>query len=139
MARVWLGLDVGDARIGCALSRSGIICEPVATVARRGRTQALDAIGRLVQEHAVTDIVLGLPLLEDGREGEQAEKTRAFSRSLARRMPNLRLHFEDERHTSGEAASFAGRAPAHGDIDSFAAMLILQRHLDSGAGKAQPE
>lgn len=134
-ADVYLGLDVGDVRIGVALSRSGVICEPLTTIERRGRSQTLDALDALVREHGITVMVLGLPLLEGGTEGEQAEKTRAFARSLARRFPQVRIVFEDERHSSADARDHAGRRVRpdgpKGLVDRLAAAFILQKYLDA--------
>ena len=131
---VYLGLDVGDVRIGVALSRSGFICEPLLTIERRGRKQTLDAIAALILEHNATVLVLGLPLLERGVEGEQVEKTREFSRSLARRFPKVRIDFQDERHTSGDARDHAGSRLRDGGpkglVDRLAAAFILQQYLD---------
>lgn len=131
---IYLGLDVGDVRIGVALSRSGLICEPLLTIERRGRTQTLDAIDALIREHNATVLVIGLPLLERGVEGEQAAKTRQFARSLARRFPKVRIDFQDERHTSGEARDHAGSRLRDGGpkglVDRLAAAFILQQYLD---------
>jgi putative Holliday junction resolvase len=136
-----MALDVGDVRIGVALSRSGIIAEPHSTLQRIGRRQILDAIGTIIAAERVTHCILGLPLLERGVEGSQAEKTRAFSRSMARRFPELALEFEDERYTSAEAAELAGtRAQSdRGLIDRIAAAVILQQYLDrTTAERAAP-
>ncbi len=134
MKAVYLGLDVGDARIGIALSRSGVLSEPHTTVFRRGKRQMLDEIQRIVEANSATHCIVGLPLLESGSEGEQAEKTRAFVRSLKRRMPHLIYEFMDERYTSNDARELAGyRAGPGGEaglIDRLAAALILQQYLD---------
>jgi putative Holliday junction resolvase len=129
-----MGLDVGDVRIGVALSRSGVIAEPLTTVTRKGRRQVLDDLQQLVDQHKVTICVVGLPRLVGGSEGEQAEKTRAFVRSLRRRIPQLRFVFEDERFTSAEAKEILGaRSSQKGSIDRVAAALILQQYLDRPA------
>jgi len=132
-----LALDVGDVRIGVAISRSGVIAEPLQTVERLGRSQVLDALQRIVEESGATLCVVGLPLLEGGAEGEQAEKTRAFARSMARRFPALKIEWWDERHSSGAARGHAGRR-ADGDrglIDRIAAAVILQEYLDDQSEK----
>lgn len=132
-----LGLDAGDVRVGVAISRSGVIAEPLITLQRRGRKQILNEIEALVNEHGVTICVIGLPYLESGLEGEQAEKTRAFGRSLARRMPSLTIEFEDERHSSADARELAGsrrlEKSAQGLTDRLAAAIILQAWLDRRA------
>ncbi|MCC5876948.1 MAG: Holliday junction resolvase RuvX [Candidatus Sumerlaeia bacterium] len=131
---VYLGLDVGDARIGVAISRSGVISDTRETIHRVGRKQTLNAIEKVVVEEGVTVAVLGLPLLEGGTEGEQAEKTRAFARSLQRRLPHLKICFQDERHSSNHAREIiGGRVGGKGRVDQVAAAVILQEWLDSPA------
>lgn len=129
-----LALDVGDVRIGVALSESGIIASPREAIARKrlGRKGTLDAVEELVTRHRVGTILLGLPLLEKGMEGEQAEKTRAFGRSLARRMPGVEIIYRDERFTTAEAREMLGPGPhAPGRVDSIAAALLLKEYLDA--------
>jgi putative Holliday junction resolvase len=132
-SRSVLALDVGDVRIGVALSESGIIASPQEAIARKrlGRKGTLDAVQELVTRHRVGTILLGLPLLEGGAEGEQAEKTRAFGRSLARRIPEVEIVYRDERYTTAEARDMLGPGPhAPGRVDSIAAALLLKEYLD---------
>ncbi len=129
-----LALDVGDVRIGVAVSESRIIATTLAAIDRRkGRKETLNAIEVLVEKYRVGTILLGLPLLEKGIEGAQAEKTRAFGRSLARRLPSPRIEFWDERYSSSEARDIldGGSRVEKGRIDSVAAAIILQGYLDS--------
>lgn len=132
---VYMALDVGDVRVGVALSRSGVIADPLCTVERNGRSSVLDALQEVVDRERVTVCVIGLPVLESGVEGEQAEKTRAFARSLARRFPKLTLVFRDERYTTAQARELAGRRARGGTnpgglVDRLAAAVLLQEYLD---------
>ena len=133
-----LALDVGDARVGVAMSESGVLATPLPAISRRGKTACLDALQRLVEQHGVARVIIGLPLLESGVEGEQAAKTRAFARSLARRLPAIEILFADERHTTGHAREILGRRAAPGTTDSVAAALLLQDHLNHAAPPAPP-
>lgn len=130
-------LDVGDVRIGVAISRSGVIAEPLATIERIGRSQTLNELQSIIEANRITTLVVGIPLLESGGEGEQAEKSRAFARSLQRRMPAVRITFQDERYTSAEAREIAGKRAAPGEkkglVDRIAAAIILQAFLDEQA------
>lgn len=131
-----LALDVGDARIGVAVSESRIIAQTLDAIERRaGRTATLDALQKLVDDFKVGLVLVGLPVLESGAEGEQVEKTRAFARSLARRIPAVRIEFRDERYTSSQAREIlgGGRQPK-GRVDSVAAAVILQEYLDQTGG-----
>ncbi|MBI5153793.1 Holliday junction resolvase RuvX, partial [Candidatus Poribacteria bacterium] len=60
-----MALDVGEARIGVAVSASWTIAATLPAIERRGRKQTLDALGALLAEHGIRVIVIGLPLLED--------------------------------------------------------------------------
>lgn len=133
---VYLALDVGDVRIGLALSRSGILAEPLTTLTRSGKSQVLSDITAVVEREKVTVCVIGLPFLTSGIEGGQAEKTRAFGRSLARRLPALKIIFRDERYSSVMASDVIeanGRGGGKGRIDRLAAAIILQGYLDDSA------
>ena len=127
-----MALDVGDARIGVAVSESRVIATPFPAINRReGRKATLNALQAIADQYEVRIAVLGMPLLESGDEGEQAEKTRAFGRSLQRRLPALQIEFRDERYTSADAKDILGPGPHEkGRVDSVAAAVILQAYLD---------
>ncbi len=130
---VYIALDVGDVRIGVALSRSQIISEPHSIIERTGRRQTLNALQSIIESEAVTDCVIGIPLLPNGEKGEQTEKTESFARSLQRRFPTLCIHFMDERYSTDEAKEIRFRNQSRTTqkyCDDIAAALILQRHLE---------
>ena len=136
----YLGLDVGDVRIGVAVSDpEAVIARPLDTVHRTPKKACLDRLESIVRETGAAGAVVGLPLLESGKEGEQAERTRAFMRSLARRIPNLQYTFWDERFTSRDADAFQHDRGEHrkrkrknegSRRDELAAAMILQEWLD---------
>jgi len=128
--RVLLSLDVGDARIGVAISRSAIIAEPLCTLERTSRKQTLDEIEEIVRREKVTEMVIGLPTREDGTSGDRVAKTEAFARSLKRRIPGLLWHFQDERYSTVEAAEIRPDARGvRGALDRLAAAVILRDFL----------
>lgn len=134
-----LALDVGDKRIGVALSRSWQLVAPLEAIRRTGRSAALDGLEKLVKEHGATLLVVGLPLLEGGAEGEQAERTRAFARSVARRLPALAIAYWDERYSTAEARDILGGAGTRvGQLDSVAAAVILREFLAAHPADAPP-
>lgn len=150
----FLGLDVGDARIGVSVSDpTALIARPLDTIQRTPRKGCLDRLEALVRETGATGLVVGLPLLESGVEGEQAEKTRAFLRSANRRIPSLPVTWWDERYTTGGAKDLMagkkerdtprGKGPKRSGArggpddssgrsrrDELAATLLLQEWLD---------
>jgi putative Holliday junction resolvase len=131
-----LGLDHGSRRIGVAVGdeETGMAFARPA-IRRRSLDHDLALIGELCTEEGVEQVVIGLPLLADGLEGEQAVAARSFGEDLAVAI-GLPVAFVDERLTSWEAEerlAEAGRRPsrASGELDSAAARLILQQYLDA--------
>jgi len=128
-------LDVGDARIGVAVSDDlGISARGIGTVHRRGGKHDLDALARLLDPHEPGRIVLGLPLNMDGSEGKQAGRVRAFGSRVAERF-GVDVEYWDERLTTFEAEDALRRAavPARKRrtlIDRAAAAVILRSYLD---------
>jgi putative Holliday junction resolvase len=139
-----LGLDVGERRIGVAISdpdRSFAL--PLHSIDRRQVSDAIAALAELVAQEEVGEIVVGLPLSLSGDAGPQAETTREFAAQLEARL-NLPVHLWDERLSTQEAMRRVGgesrergrhsrrevrRGPA-ADTDAIAASIILQAYLD---------
>jgi putative Holliday junction resolvase len=130
-----LGLDVGEKRIGLALSDvTRTIATGLATLKRRGFARVADALLGLAAEHGVGGFVIGLPLNLDGSQGPRAQATRAFAANLARRTP-LPILLWDERLSTAAAerallAADSSRRRRAEVIDKVAATLILQGALD---------
>lgn len=135
-----LGLDVGEVRIGVSTGDTeSHIAVTVGTIDRTELEADLTRIAELAAERDAEVIVVGMPLLMNGRVGPQAEVTLAFIDVLAERT-QLTIDTVDERLTSVEAerrirqSAPQGRGkrgrPAKGSIDAGAAVLILQAWLD---------
>jgi putative Holliday junction resolvase len=130
-----LGLDVGDKRIGIALSDPlGITAGGLETLQRVNIEQDVHKIAQLAERHAVVQIVIGLPLNMDGSSGNQAEKVKAFGRKLAR-ATDLAIIYEDERlSTISAIRTLTIQGVKTGDkkdlVDRQAAAIILQKFLD---------
>lgn len=133
-----MGLDVGNRRIGVAISdASKLIARPLEVIdrGRDGRDDAA-ALSRLVglfAEYRPDEIVVGEPLRTDGRPSAQTDRVVAFV-ARARIGITAEFVFTDERYSTQEArAIMAGRRGglkrADAD-DAVAAAVILQRHLD---------
>jgi putative holliday junction resolvase len=137
VARI-LGVDYGERRIGLALSDpSGLIAQPLsALLRRRGKRPPFADIERIIHEHDVDEIVVGLPLESSGEESDWTRETRAFGDKLAVRT-GLTVHYQDERMTSARAERTVRsiglpkkERERKGRIDAAAAALILQAYLD---------
>jgi putative Holliday junction resolvase len=130
-----LGLDVGDKRIGIALSdESATLASGLDTLQRVGPRKDLKAIAALVREHSVSDVVVGLPRRLDGSLGEQAQKVLQFMDEL-REVVKVPVVSWDERFTSSMATQAliegnVSRRDRKSVVDKVAATLILQSYLD---------
>jgi len=137
-----LGLDLGDRRIGIAVSdETGTVAQGRGVYLRRGEEEALSHLAELCRRERVETIVVGLPLNMDSSEGVQARKARAFARALADRT-GLPVELLDERLTTAEADRVLKEAGLRERKrrrvrDELAAVLILQAWLDCRRGPGQ--
>lgn len=128
-----LGLDIGERRIGVAVSDElGILASPVGFVTRGPREE--DDLRALVARYRPVRLVAGLPVGLSGREGPQAAVTRAFADALAATL-GLPLDYWDERLSTAIAernliAGKTRRAKRRQEVDAAAAAVILQGYLD---------
>ena len=135
-----LGLDVGDVRIGIAVSdETRLIATPHSVYTRVGWGPDTKHIQRLYAETKATLIVCGLPRNMDGSVGFQAEKVMGFAEQL--RKAGLPVVFQDERLStvSAHQALIEGgmrRDGRKGTVDKVAAAVILQSYLDGPAKEA---
>ncbi|MBM6699265.1 Holliday junction resolvase RuvX [Bifidobacterium pullorum subsp. saeculare] len=146
----WLGVDLGDARVGLALSDPELtFAHPIGNIPAYGDSfRALDDVIGVIEDEAVDHVVVGLPLLMSGEEGKSARKARRWAANLAKRIdamigagetpltqaPSVQL--VDERLTTVSAhrqlrqaiGAERGHRPA---VDQQSAVVILQSALDS--------
>ena len=130
--KTYLGLDVGDRRIGVAVSRLGTVAMPLEVIERDGTE--MERLVSLAGEHEVDGIVVGIPYSLDGAEKAQAEKVRAFLALWSETSP-IPVHTVDERLTTVQSNRLlieAGQRTRERKkvVDRMAAVLILQLFLD---------
>ncbi|HYG70779.1 MAG TPA: Holliday junction resolvase RuvX [Actinomycetota bacterium] len=132
-----LGLDLGDARIGVAISDDrGRLALPIGTV-RTGAPADVKAIAEIVREREVARVVVGHPLLLSGDEGERAHLAERFADALRSVLP-VPVELHDERLSTVEAdralrATGASGRERRRTVDASAAAVILQAFLDARA------
>lgn len=130
-----MGLDIGDRRIGVALSDTiGILATPFGIVDGTDTDVAVTEIVRVAQQHEVGVIVVGLPQTMAGTIGPQAEKVQAFVAVLGQ-ATDIPLELRDERLSTVTAKRLAGRrrdrkGRAKVRYDDAAAAVILQNYLE---------
>jgi len=131
-----MGLDVGDRRIGVALSdETATLASALTTVTRTGGRKDAGAVADLVRHHEVAAVVVGLPLNMDGSRGPQADKVLGFVEGLRRRLGPVPVVTRDERLTTVEAEeklreAGLGWKERKRVVDQAAAVVILQEYLD---------
>ena len=130
-----LGLDVGDKRIGIAISdQLGLTAAGLETLHRTNSQNDVKAITEIAKKHSVVEIIVGLPANMDGTLGEQAQKVQSFGKKLAR-ATGLPIIYEDERlstFTAIQTLTVLGVKTGHNRdlVDKQAAAVILQKYLD---------
>ncbi|MEA3305292.1 MAG: Holliday junction resolvase RuvX [Candidatus Omnitrophota bacterium] len=131
-----LSLDVGEKRIGMALSDElGFIARPLETLHRETENADFEEIKKIAHTMDVTEVVVGLPLNMDGRAGPNAKKAYDFVEKLKKKLKTP-VKLWDERLTTLEAnrilikAGMSRKKRKKLD-DKLAAQLILQSYLDA--------
>jgi putative pre-16S rRNA nuclease len=160
MAR-WLALDVGEARIGVAISdATGFLASPYTTLhVTQDESQTWKAIQHLIEETESEGIVVGLPISLDGAIHSQGKRVQAFAERLKEHIA-VPITFWDERLSTVEAerlivergdAVLGKRYKTTGgrkhnktkrqrkkrEIDALAATVILQEYLDAQMSKTR--
>ncbi len=139
-----LGLDVGDVRIGVAVSDpTGTVVEPLTTIKAGTRAAAIEKIAELVELESVGEVVVGTPVSLDGEVGPQARKIRAFTDLLAERISKP-VRMWDESYSSLAAdrimgESGVGKRKKKGKRDSVAAAVILREYLQGTRSTVAPQ
>lgn len=129
-----LGLDVGDRRIGVAVSDpTGAIATPMEVYHRRTPEADVQHVADLLRDYEASRVVVGLPKNMNGTEGPQAEKTRQFADALVAR--GLAVTLWDERLSTVEATRRMTefrrkRRGVRQWVDAEAAAVILETYLD---------
>lgn len=140
MGRV-IALDVGDVRIGVAVSDpTGSIAQPVEVYKRVGYGPDCRYVQSLCQRFETRTVLLGLPLNMDGSRGGQAEKAMALGQVLEK--AGLKVVYQDERMTTvtAERVLIDGgvrRESRKQYVDKLAAAVILEQWLASGGERAE--
>lgn len=143
-----LGIDIGQVRVGVALTDPDAILATPLTTLERDTKKNFDVkiAGRLVAEHEVVEVVVGLPLAMSGGQTDSTRAALDWAQKLAARLQRQGLEVPvlmmDERWTSSEAHRLLLQAGLsrreHKDkVDQQAAVTILEAALGA-ARRAAP-
>ena len=129
-----LGIDHGSRRIGLAFGDELGVATPLPALTESDPAARWTALGVMIRQRRVTDLVVGYPFNMDDTAGFKAKEVDAFAERLRGEF-GLPVHLVDERLTSYEAESTIAKSKrrdvrASGIIDSRAATIILQDFLN---------
>lgn len=135
-----LALDVGDRRVGVAVSDlSGLIATPLTVIRRSSKVEDFAKIARLVREQGAEGLVIGHPLNTDGSAGPQARRVERYAAAMSEALGldglSVPMIMWDEHGSTQRAQALmisAGRSAKdrRQRIDAAAAAVILQDYLD---------
>ena len=133
----FIGLDVGDVRIGVAK------CDPLGILATalevidRNVTDPIERIKEILSDEGTKKIVVGMPKSLDGTKNIQAEKVEKFISEMKEKIERIEVITVDERYTTTEAEhDLKNYSKKNGKerrkvVDMVAASIILQKYLDT--------
>lgn len=133
----FIGLDVGDIRIGVAK------CDPLGILATalevidRNVTDPIERIKEILSDEGTRKIVVGMPKSLDGTKNLQAEKVEKFISEMKEKIERIEVIAVDERYTTTEAEHYLKNySKKNGKerrkvVDMVAASIILQKYLDT--------
>jgi putative Holliday junction resolvase len=131
-----LGLDVGDKKIGVSLSDSTIsIAQGLRLYRRASLKEDLEEFKRIVKEHEVDEIVIGLPRDLSGKIGTRAQSVMDLADKI-RESIDIPVNLWDERFSTNEAHRIFDMADVRHKkrkpyLDIMASQIILQGYLDA--------
>ncbi len=128
-----MALDVGQRRVGIAVSDSGIFASPHSVLHRKSKKEDFARLQRLITELKVERLIVGLPYSLSGPEvmGPQARRVKRYAEALAQQI-TVPIEYFDESYSTVDAKNYLAMAGKKKiPIDAAAAAVILQNYLDS--------
>jgi len=135
-----MALDVGDSRIGVALSDPlEMLASPLTIIKRLNEASDVQNIVNLMNKHKAGRLIVGLPLSLSGETGMQAEKVKTFADKLASVL-SVPIEMVDERFSTVTAREYMRETGKKKDRfnkkdDAVAAAVILQSYLDDASAR----
>lgn len=134
-----LAVDVGSVRVGVALSDPGaVLASPLVTLSRDARDDDVAELARLVSEHEVAEVIVGLPRTLANRYGSAAETAVDYAQRIADQIGSIPVRLADERLSTVSAVKTLSDRGVKGRkqravVDQAAAVEFLQGWLDARA------
>ena len=130
-----LGLDIGDKRTGVAISNDvSRFCTPLNYIPSQDINYFLENLSILIIENKINKLIIGLPKLLSGKEGERAKYSRYISKKIKEKNKNVEIVLWDERLTSKQAEKYLIESGVEKNkmkekIDSASAVIILESYI----------
>ncbi|HEX5660092.1 MAG TPA: Holliday junction resolvase RuvX [Polyangiales bacterium] len=129
-----LGIDPGQRRVGLALAEDEM-ASPLKTLLREGDAALIALLAAEIRALDVGEVVLGLPVRMDGREGPEAKRARVLAKAITA-ASGVPVQLWDERMTTVAAERELRGVGMKGAkkkavLDQAAATLLLQSYLDA--------
>ena len=135
-----MALDVGDSRIGVALSDPlEMLATPLTIIRRTVESDDVKVIVKLLAERTVGKLLIGLPLSLSGEVGMQAQKVKDFTEVLSKSL-EVPFEFVDERFSTVAAREYMRETGKKKDRfkkkdDAVAAAVVLQSYLEEASAR----
>ena len=129
---ILLGIDYGDAKIGIAIGRNGLVM-PLEKINNTDEMQSINRITRIIYENKINLIIMGIPLSIEQKETYQSKKVRRFSK-LLKTISKKRIIFVNEYQSTKESIQEGiskNMLNKKSSDDSLAAALILKRYYNN--------
>lgn len=130
-----LGIDMGERRIGLALSDGlGLLAHPLLTLPWKGVENLIKELNRIIDRESVKKLVIGVPFTMKGSHSAKTEQVKNIIEQLRQQL-RVEIIEIDERLTTKMAERIfqsLGKQPSKNrdKIDQLAAVFILQTYLD---------
>jgi len=134
-----MALDVGQRRIGIALSKSGIFARPHSVLHRKSKREDFARLKRMIEELDIERVVVGLPYSLSGHEkiGPQVRRIQRYAEELAKMITPPIEYFDESYSTVDAQAYLSTTGQKNVPIDAAAAAVILQNYLDANRDKTE--
>ena len=135
-----IGLDVGERRIGVAVSdERRVVALPECVIDRRSVEEDVRALTEIAREKGAERFIVGLPLRLNGSRGVEADGAVEFARKLEERS-GIQVEMSDERLSTKQAERHlitggVRRKRRRQIVDKMAAQIILQGYMDAQQGE----
>jgi len=128
-----MALDIGERRIGIAISESGILATPYQVLLRQTKRQDFTSLNRLITDLEIERIIIGLPysLSDEQKMGPQARRVKRYGDALAEAVSVPCEYFDESYSTVDAEAYLTATGQKKTPLDAAAAAVILQSYLDA--------